>query len=277
MADETKTLKGGITKDEPTAEVFTDDAVYYFDIINEHSLQLENQITDNWVENNTAVQDHIAHSPITISLRGLIGEVVIVPNEKTEAELLERAKLESNKQNTIDKLTSITSIVPIVDNYTQLAMNAYDYVNASYNRYKSIYDRFTIAGANQNTPMDTYFGIKGSEKTEPKLQKIYRKLSVKRANNSSFIVKTPWAEFQNMYIQSLVFRQGEENYVSDIEVTFKQINFSNVTVTNPDKNVMAQYNAHSRAQEQNGGLAQGRKSIAATLWDSGSIKDSLGI
>ena len=71
-----------------------------------------------------------------------------------------------------------------------------------------------------------------------------------------------------MYIESLSFVQGNENYIADIEITLKQINFAQVTTTKADEKVMAQYNAWARATEENNGTAQGkRKSIAASIYD----------
>ena len=57
--------------------------------------------------------------------------------------------------------------------------------------------------------------------------------------------------------QSLTLKQGNQLYVTDIEMTLKQLRFSNVTTTAADKNVMAQYNAYARAQVENNGIAQG--------------------
>ena len=48
----------------------------YFDIIQSHSVSIQNQITDNYLENNTAVQDHIAHAPLTVTLSGISAELV---------------------------------------------------------------------------------------------------------------------------------------------------------------------------------------------------------
>lgn len=86
MAEDTLVLAGGVTvsrkadKSIRYPEQMPDPRIaLYFDTIEEHTLNIQNQITDNYIENNTSIQDHIAHAPITISMRGLIGEVVYKP------------------------------------------------------------------------------------------------------------------------------------------------------------------------------------------------------
>ena len=77
-------LTGGVsvTIQDVQREFINNNVGYYFDIIREHSVSIQNQITDNYLENNTAVQDHIAHSPITVTLGGLAGEVYFTPPTK---------------------------------------------------------------------------------------------------------------------------------------------------------------------------------------------------
>ena len=250
------------------AELITNYLNYYFDVVTEHSLSLQNQITDNWVESNTAIQDHIAQSPLIITLRGLSAfkNLTYTAGEaESDAEkLLAEAKQRNSIQDKSAKLTALSVLFPEVSNITQLAMNVQDYVNASKKRYKGIIDKFL----NNNSPMDVATGAEPDFK-ENRLWEIYRKLSTLRSLNTAFLVATPFGVYENMYIQSLILRQGENNYVTDIELTMKQINFADVITTKADKNVLAQLANLQRAIEANKGNTQGTKqSLAAGWWVS---------
>ena len=65
-------ILGSPVNNSPTAQPL----ILYFDIIQEHSINLQSQITDNWLENNSPVNDHIANSPLIISLKGISGELI---------------------------------------------------------------------------------------------------------------------------------------------------------------------------------------------------------
>lgn len=187
----------------------------YFDIVQEHSLSLQSQITDNWLENSTPVHDHIANQPLVINLRGLAGELVYTPST-TDGALAYIRDTAKNKLSTgtFNKLSSITALYPPVDNVTQLAKNAISYVEASYKRYEKIVKRFI-----------------SNDVRKQKLRKIYEDFNDIRENKIALFVQTPFGSFDNMYIQSLTLRQGNENYIADIELSLKRLYFNEGTET----------------------------------------------
>lgn len=253
-------LQGAVVTTSDTANAISDITTYYFDIIEEHSIQLQNQITDNYLENNTAVQDHIAQSPITITLRGLSGEKVYTAAQARQDELnaYRTALRVSNTQTLTQKLGSLSILTPTVSNATQIAKNTYSYAQASISRYTGMVTKFF----NINNPIDhngTNIPIKGNKET--RLEEIWRKLRLLRNSNTSFIVETPYGNFQDMYIQSLTLRQGNQNFITDIELTLKQLRFANVEVTGVNEAVRAAYNAYARADVENCGIAQGENTL----------------
>lgn len=258
MPTQTTTLQGGasITAQEAEQNTLDYNVGVYFDIIQEHSVAIQNQITDNYIENNTAIQDHIAKSPLVISLRGLSGELVYTPPTKALDFLYNTANTFLQNKYTderiaTDKLTAIPALLPPVDNVTQMAKNAVQYVEASVNRYVKIVKNFT-----------------SSLDRETRLQEIYNRFIRLRESDTLLRVETPYQTFDNMVIQSLTLRQGDLNYVTDIELTLKQINYATTYTTKPNESVMAKYNAMQRTEEANHGKAQG-KSLAATIYDNG--------
>lgn len=281
IADEIdNTIKSGVSVTAPAA---TSEAVqvaelitavnYYFDIISEQSIELINQITDNYVENNTAIQDHIAQNPLIINISGLSGERVFKYNPAVANQLLAEALLQAAKTTTIkssafwelvglgsyakelNKLSAIPELYPPVSNYMQVAMNAAELVDASITRYANLYNRVFGKEAYNNGEV---FGVDVNVLSDSRLKEIYNNLSQLRANNTALVVSTPYGIFSDMYIQSVRLRQGEGVFTTDIEMTLKQLRFSNVTTTAADKNVMAKLNAYARADVENNGTAQGK-------------------
>ena len=148
-------LRGAYLTTQDTA--IDNQVAAYFDIITEHSLSLQSQITDNWLEDNTPVNDHIANSPTVISLSGLSGELVYEsPTDaifeaysKVNGFIQSRASNSSFLQNKLnitnpysinpyiktEKLLPLASLYPPVDNVTQLAKNAVQYVESSVKRF----------------------------------------------------------------------------------------------------------------------------------------------
>ena len=104
-----------------------------------------------------------------------------------------------------------------------MAKNAVQYVESSVNRYKTIINNLT--GKNRKT----------------KLIKIYSDLIALRDSDTSLVVETPYATYENMYIQSISLSQGNQDYITDIQLTLKQVNFATTKVTQADQNVLAKY------------------------------------
>ena len=81
----------------------------------------------------------------------------------------------------------------------------------------------------------------------------------------ALVVNTPFQTFENMYIQSISLKQGNQDYITDIELTLKQINFIGTQTAAADKNVLSKYNQWSRAQVENHGNVQGALSDNTSL------------
>jgi len=226
-----------------------------FDIIDDHSMQFQSAITDNWLENNTAVQDAIAINPIQITLTGLVGEIVFTP-PKTWREFITE-KLNSTKlgANLTQKLSVIPALLPEVDNYTQLAKNAVDYAENAFEHYKSLYETVRNIWQNKENPAST------------KQQIVAQNLLTAWQNKTSFTVITPWGEFKQMYILNGNFKQAATNTVSNLTVTLKQMNFyDEIQFTGVNKAVRDKYNANPQSPEENHGLTPGKnESLAKSI------------
>ncbi len=281
MAD---TLQGAVvTTQRYDNSILIDNANYFFDIVNQIGVQLQSNITDNWVENNTAIQDHIALNPLTLNLRGISGEKVYKYDPAEAERLLAQARIEAVKAGNslitnmlgqlglsraadlYNKLAPLAILYPSVSNISQLARNAYDYVESSYNRYSTLVNNFL----GKSNPVDSFLGTETNIPSQTRLREIFEQLSALRASRTALVVSTPYSVFSNMYITSLELVQNEENYITDIALNLKKIEFAETKTDKADNNVLAQYCAYGRAQESNNGKAQGvaSKSIAAKIMD----------
>lgn len=243
-------------------------AGYYFDIINDHSINIQNNITDNYLENGTAVQDCITHSPIVVSLRGLSGEVVYTPPQTAlgnirgfiDTKLQQAAPVLSQSVFNTGKLSKLGALLPSVDNVTQSAKNAIQYAEASYRRYEKVVKSF----------------MGSIEEKQTRLQKIYENFIKIRNSNIALVAETPYTTLENMYIQSITLKQDDRDFITDVELTLKQMNFADGETTKIDDNTRSYYNALATAKEVNCGKAQGKNvSILKNLRDSGYNLSSL--
>lgn len=237
----------------------TANIAYLFEIINNESIDFQSDITDNYVENNTAIQDQIAIKPLTISLSGLVGELSFTPPMSALNFLFENIGVDkidnftSSKINTTvtDKLSTMKALLPPVSNATQLAKNAIQYAESSVRRYLKYLDGY----ANK-------YLLK--KPTEYKQHFITRKLKdIWESRTPCRVLTSRFGVYDNMYIQSINLTQGETLTTSTLSITLKQVRFADVTVTEADKTVLAKYTNYQTATEQNNGKAQGVKTNSA--------------
>lgn len=252
----------------------------FFQTVTDDTVNFQSQITDNWVENNTAIQDHIAISPVTITMRGLVGELVYTSDDaiRDYESALARANAINSKDATLlqfgqyytqtdidGKLTAVSAYFPEVSNITQMAQNMWDLHEASRQKAERISKILTgQASNNLATKMNAYSGLYSNAR-QSKLKEVAESLKDYWLNRKAFIVNTPFGDFDNMYIQAVTLHQGNENFIGEINITLKQIRFAQTITTKADKEVLAKYNAYAQAQEQNYGKAQGENSLAYNL------------
>lgn len=218
------------------------DINFLFSSIQEHNLQISSNTSDNWSEDNTVINDCIALNPLEITLTGFIGEIVYKSPSKAERYLYNKFIDSGNKflkPTLINKLSAITTILPRVDNYTQLAKNVVKTGENIYNRFKSAYDKW-----NKKEGI-----ISEQEKNVQELINLWKA-------KIPLYVKTPWGWFDDMYIVNAPIQQGNTISTTNITVTLKQLNIVQKlnTVSNQIK---SEINETQTSEEQNTGIATG--------------------
>lgn len=176
--------------------------VYVFDTRGEEEVNLESEITDNWVEDNTSAQDHIGLKPMVITLSGYVGEL----SNKVKPEEKAQARVEN-------MLSGLSAFVPELTTSAQYVMN----------RAKEVYGIYEKANRTVDRLEDFMEGIPVPEEVSNQ-QKVYGKLEQIWSNRRLVTVYTPFGAFNNMAIQSLNAKQDEDSaFISSFSVTFKQI------------------------------------------------------
>lgn len=241
----------------------------FFHTVTDDTINFQSNITDNWVENNTAIQDHIAISPVTITMRGLIGEQVYISKQAMDE--YRSALAQANAINSKDKilasfgniyelkddgkLTAISAYFPEVSNVTKRAQNMWDSRELSKKKAQRIANILTgQANNNLTVQMNDYSGL-DTNLTESKLKQICEDIKDYWINRKSFVAQTPFGTFDNMYIQSVTLHQGNVNFIGEVDVTLKQLRFAETLTTKADKEVLAKYNAMARANITDNGKA----------------------
>lgn len=266
-------LQGNITND-PQGSMEEQDALknrytsdnikLFFDTVTDDSVSFQSQITDNYVENNTAIQDHIAISPITVTLHGLCGEkVYTVEDAKREEEKVIAQYNSTNRARELEirgqKLGAIEAYIPQFSNATALAHNVFEFAKATVQKALTVVGTYK-SSFKIDSDFTSYAGL-DSNKRNTKIRDMATYLKDAWQSRKAYVVNTPFGIYDNMYIQSVALHQGNENYICELDVTLKQLRFSDVETTEADKSVLSKYNSLQQAQEQNGGQAKGVNSI----------------
>lgn len=200
-----------------------DDISLIFSTIESHNLNIQSNITDYWLEDHTAIQESIGLQPIQISLSGLVGEIEHLNGSSWGDNLI--GKLNQLSQEKLgftltNKLSAISSLIPQVDNYTQLAKNALKTVEGVYKNIKGKINKF--------------FG----NKTELKQTQRAKWLIDAWQTKTALKVTTPFGQFHDMYILSAPIVQEQTNTISKITVTLKQLRFANETSNTTSNSVI---------------------------------------
>lgn len=200
----------------------------------EQTVALESDITDHYVEDNTAIQDQIALKPEVITTHGFIGELNDVP--PAALQLLQQA---ANKLTTIGAYApalSATALIAYDEAFLlyQVGANAVNSAVSAWSSINGSNGENVIGSSGLGT--GTFNAATGQiSGNQTKQQVAFQQFYGYWKSRTLFTVQTPWAIFQNMAIKSLrAIQDAETRMITDFEVSFKMIRFSyTVGVTTP--------------------------------------------
>lgn len=198
-------VAGSITQPFGVAQI----GPFAFDYEGDDSVTLQNDITDHWVEDNVAVQDHIGVRPVMITLKGRTSELTL-----SASTLLGVSSALSTVENALSQVPAyIGTYTPgiaqrIVTAITQV-QNVAVQIEQAAARIAQIAN-FFAAGGHRN-----------------KQQTAFAMLSALRNARILFTVYTPFQVFYNMAIVNIQATQpANMKTVSDFTVSMKQLQFT---------------------------------------------------
>lgn len=188
-----------------------------FNYEGEQTSQIESDVTDHFVEDNTSVQDQIALKPVIVTTQGFVGEL----NDAPPNGFFRTAQVATQK------LTGLAAYAPAVSVSALVAYNrafqAYQTINNLRNSAVATWESVTGSGG---TSVITGTNIR-QQPNQTKQQRYYQQFYGYWTSRTLFTVQTPWAIFTDMAILRLrAVQSAESNLVTDFEVTFKQIRFA---------------------------------------------------
>lgn len=195
----------------------------------EQTVALESDITDHFIENNTALQDQIALKPEKITTHGFIGELNDVkPSFLKPLEVL------------AEKLTFISAYTPALSQTAIIANNEafffYQTAAMAANVAVSAWDTLTGGGGENiigSNGLDGAFNPTTGQVAnhQTKQQIAFQQFYGYWVNRYLFTVQTPWAIFTDMAIMNLrAIQDDKTRMISDFEITFKKIRTASTTI-----------------------------------------------
>lgn len=224
--------------------------VYVFDTRGDEEVTLESDITDNYVEDNTSVQDHIGLKPETITLTGYVGELNNKPAE--ELKDIQDANVRPLIESFNPFAPQITASAQYVLNRAEEAFNIYKKMDRTLPRLEDALNRVPVPPQVTNQ------------------QKVFATFEELWRLRRTVTVYTPFMVMQNMAIQSVHAKQGENSaYISDFTVTFKKIRKAeSIRVYSDEVKQKSAKAAMSMAKQKDKGVRKSGKTELANIVDT---------
>ena len=199
---------------------------FFFTYEGDQSVMLTSDITDHYVEDNTAIADQIALKPEEITVNGFVGELNdVVPDT------LKYLKVASERLTVVNAYVPEISLTAILayDNAKFFYDTAVNIANQSVESWQSINNlRNGTSQVADNQPLGQTTQKPGQTKQQVAFLYFYGYWKDRRL----FTVQTPWMIMNDMVIKSLkAYQNSESNQYSDFEITFKKMRFASTIVT----------------------------------------------
>lgn len=219
---------------DPTTRPLPPPLLFHYE--GEQTVELTSDITDHFVEDNTARQDQIALPPEIVTTEGFIGEL----NDVVPAFLKPIKAI-------ADKLTALTAYAPQV---TQTAQLAYAQAFFLYQSASSVIDSAVSAwsslagGVNGGQAVIGDAGLVPATGPQNKQQVMFQQIYGYWRQRTLFTVQTPWAVFENMAIQKVIPVQSKDTR----QLTTFKLQFKRIRTARTVKTIGATYQGRAKAQ-----------------------------
>lgn len=221
--------------------------VYVFDTRGDEEVILESDITDNWVESNSTMQDHIGLKPMTITLSGYVGELKTTP----------RTEMQAVMQTSSSIMQALTPIMPELTAQSQ-------YI---FNRTQEVFDIYNKANETAGRLEDSLKKIPVPSEASAQ-QQAFRRFYEMWVTRQLSTVYTPFGAYNSMAIEKITAKQAEDSaWISEFSVTFKEIRIAETIAVTKKKSGRA---ASGLSKQVDKGVKQPEKTPLAHLVDLGT-------
>lgn len=216
---------------EPKDENIT---ALHLQITGNESMSLQADITDNYVENNIAYQDHIALKPMIYTVEGEVGELTWYKNDPQNSVIGAVAQ----------KLAPVVSFAPSVSKFASTVQDKAMKIIGVVDSLDNAFSRF--------------WGFLSNDDVNTEQKKAFMYLQALWASRAPISIKTPWKKLENYIIQNVEFSQSDRTVdKSKIKISFKEFKTTSSRVGSFDiKKYMGRGSAQN-AELQNKGITSG--------------------
>lgn len=279
MASNT-TLTGGI---ESEKQLEVGNRTILFDTITSEELKMQSDITDQYIEDNSTIQDHIAIKPTELTIRGLVAEISYV---KEPQEVLEKALLEAQEEAKIKKsvFEIAGNIAPILSNYMNVAIGVANYVQDTvskithtYPKAEEIYQKSKQKVLNGVNKVKNKLGFKEKEQNNLVAKDMSSASGTEQLQVSAMLKDymenrkpVQWSNsygiFESYYITNFTLTQSESKYVSELSISLKQLRTTQTQTTTIDYSNYSEKYGQQQAQMEDLGNQQGTYELMSTKY-----------
>ncbi len=228
-----------------------------FSIGKSESLELSSDITDFFLEDNTSVQQHISNKPKRLTLTGEIHEISLLSSDNSFAGEL---------QSVTEKMTVVTALLPAISASYQSLRNI---ISDSSSGISSN----SVNSDNINSAINLYSLYKNVLSLNTEQGRITQFITAIHNSKIGIGIDTRVGYFTDMYIESArISARDNTSQISDVEITVKQLRFSNTQIVAFDptqyaSKVQKQQNPNNLVGKSNATpVSDTRRSIIKDLW-----------
>lgn len=222
-------------------------AGFEFDIFEEHKSELQAEITDHFVEDNSTRQDHIAIKPERFTLRGFVGELVD-----------RQAGAKSEVTELAEKLTIINSYIPVV---TGFAKQLNETIESNKVNVVDSIDQ-TIG-----TGVDLYQAFKELNPPDNAQARAYNFFKALYNAKQLVSVDSPFGFLSDYAIENIITTQGDNAYIMDFSITLKEFRTTTTELVDFDIKKTQGRLTNQNAEEVDQGTANGTKRNSSLIFD----------
>lgn len=206
----------------------------HLQIAGNESMSLQADITDNYVENNIAYQDHIALKPMVYTLEGEVGELTWYKNDPQNSMIGAVAQ----------KLAPVVSFAPSVCKSASTVQDKAMKIIGVVDSLDNAFSRF--------------WGFLSNDDVNTEQKKVFKYLQALWASRTPINIKTPWKKLENYVIQNVEFSQSDRTVdKSKIKISFKEFKTTASRVGSFDANKYMGRGSAQNAELQNKGITSG--------------------